>query len=427
MTSSRSRRALLTSALAGAGLVAIDRVQEPASFRRNIGAIQVRSTARPPLFVAMLDRHANRLAPLLPEIEASINRRLEIDALSADDLYAWYTIDLLQQTGRYDVVSMVDAWTPYFGRRGYLANVPDLDQDAGARYPRIIGQAAQGIDGTAFVAYPWTFDHTCCVWNSALDHRIDFGTWSSFFQSAPDDGGIPVSMGLRVPESAALAYRNALLSFGDDLVRTESNQPDLTSYSATRALEIVKRLANRTGVEASLGEDGSGAASSLAAGQAQIGIFLPASDTRQIWPSPTWRVAHVPSGRDGSGVTDLSVWLLGVPGGAPNVDAARDFVSALSAPEMQSRLWPDAGLLPVTSAVLAGDWAPNAAAMEVAVNLALYRARLRPRLRSFRSLMDICGRMVQSAVRDGQPVPDLLTAAQSSALAVLQEENELSS
>ena len=60
----------------------------------------------------MLDRHAQRLQPLVPEIERSLNRRLQIDALPAEQLYGNYTIDLLQQTGRYDIVSINDHWIP---------------------------------------------------------------------------------------------------------------------------------------------------------------------------------------------------------------------------------------------------------------------------------------------------------------------------
>ena len=153
----------------------------------------------------------------------------------------------------------------------------------------------------------------------------------------------------------------------------------------------------------------------------------PASDTRQIWPSPTWRVAHVPSGRDGSGVTDLSVWLLAVPGGAPNVDAARDFVSAFSAPEMQLRLWPD-------RRVAAGDLgrAGRRLGAECSGDGGCGQSGALPGApATAATLISVVDGYLwangATAVRDGQPVPDLLTAAQSSALAVLQEENEVSS
>ncbi|HRA47107.1 MAG TPA: extracellular solute-binding protein [Thermomicrobiales bacterium] len=424
MNPSLTRRMLVTGGLAAVGLLAMDNVHPPENTLRTIDTVLGRPPDRDPLSVAMLDVHADRMQTLLPELELLINRRISVEARSADDLYAAYTIDLLQQTGRFDVVSMVDAWMPYFGRRGYLADVPNLGADPTAHYPANVAAAAQGIDGSALVAYPWTLTTTCCLGNAAVA-PIQFKTWSDFFQNNPDDSGVPTGIALGTTEAAAMAFRATMLSFGEDLVAPPTNLPTMDSYAANRSVEILRRLARRTPADVALRQIGSDLVAQARAGTLASALFVDMIESRPLWPSPTWRSALVPPSRFGTGAADLSVWMLGIPAGAPNLETARLLVELINSPAIQMRLWPEAGLIPTLRDVLQGEWAPDAAALEVTIMQALGSAVLWPRIRSFRTLMQIAGDMVRTAMQGGE-IPTLLAAAQAEMLAELTQENELS-
>src|SRR5689334_8404513 len=125
MASSRFNRRVMVlggAAVAGGAILATGGQGRQSDIR--FGSGDFRSFTLEPLQVALLDRHAERLAPLLPELESLLRRRVEVNALTFEELYSNFTIDLLQQTGRYDVVSICDAWIPFFGRSGYFSNVP---------------------------------------------------------------------------------------------------------------------------------------------------------------------------------------------------------------------------------------------------------------------------------------------------------------
>lgn len=424
MSTRLSRRVILTSGLAVAGTLAIPRIDPPDNTIRTRNPALGRPAARDPLYLAMLDTHAARLAPILGELELILDRRFEIDALSANDLYAAYTIDLLQQTGRYDVVSIVDEWMPFFGRRGYLTDVPDLTEDGADAYPPLVRDAAAGIDGTPFVVWPWTVDLTCLFWN-ADQVQINPGSWSDFFLSNPDQSGIPTQIPLNTPEAAAQCFRNVMLSFGKDLVDPTSHMPTMNSYEATRALETVKRLAARATPETALSVDEQTIFSSLQSGTTAVGTFLEASASWGLWPGANRRSALIPEGRPGTRISDASVWMLGVPAGAPNLDEARELVVAMTSAAVQSRLWPETGLIPAISEVLEREWATNAAALWVTVAQGLATGAVWPRMRSFRDVMTLAGEMVRSAVQGIGATETLLAAAQEAMLAEIKQENEI--
>jgi ABC-type glycerol-3-phosphate transport system substrate-binding protein len=422
MTTDITRRAVIGSGLTAACLLALNRYAPRDNNRRNFPF--GRNASRDPLSIAMLDTHAARLAPILADLEVTVERRFQIDALSAHDLYSAYTIDLLQQTGRYDVVSMVDAWIPYFGRRGYLTDVPDLTNAGPDTYPPLVLDAAQGIDGTQLVAWPWTIDVTCNLWNGGTI-AIDPATWSDFFLANPDESGIPTQLPLASNDSAAQCFRSTMLSFGKDLVDPVTHQPTMESYEAIRALETIKRLAKRGPADASLQVDSAGVVSNLQSGATAVGMFLDASGTWPLWPGAGWRSSLTPEGRPGDRLADVSVWMLGIPAGAPHLDSARQLVTELVSIPWQTRLWPASGLVPATADVLQREWAANAPALELTVAHGLGMGTLWPRLRSFRDIISIAGETVRNAVQGNGETEALLANAQTRMLAELQQENEL--
>jgi len=415
----------LASGLALGGAIIGANVNRTQSLRSNLARTRILSISREPLFVAMLESHASRIAPLVSEIESALNRRLAIEALPADQLYANYTIDLLQQTGRYDAVSMNDAWIPYFGRRGYLTAVPELERpETRPTYPNSIHDSARGVDGTELVAYPWTFDFTC----AAAARSMGFGDWSrnwtDFFPAAASVPRVRVGVALRATASAAETFRAVLMSYGDDLVTQPTNQPRLDGYAARRALETTIRLAILGDPQTSIGRSLAQLPALARDGQVDVVPAMWASDVFDLWSTGAWDFDLVPTGRIGQAATTATFWMWGVPAGAPSVDKARSFVQLMTSADIQQKLWSSGGLLPATRSAINRAWEPGGEDMKRLTLAALDRSRFRPQLRSFRSLMDIAGQMVVDTV-SGNDAEALRLHANEQMRTVLIQEGEL--
>jgi multiple sugar transport system substrate-binding protein len=419
---------MLAGGLALGGAIIGANVNRTQSLGSNFARSRILSITREPLLVAMLESHASRISPLIPEIESALNRSLSIEALPADQLYANYTIDLLQQTGRYDAVSMNDAWIPYFGRRGYLTAVPELErQESQPSYPVPIHASARGVDGTELVAYPWTCDYTC----AAAEHRLGLQDWSrnwtDFFPAAASVPDAHIGVALRAPSSAAETFRSILLSYGDDLVEADTHQPRLDSYAARRALETTVRLAKLGDPQTTMTRSLTQLPGLALDGGAEVLPVVWAADTKRLWASGAWTFNLVPVGRMAHASTAATFWMWGVPAGAPSVEKARAFVQIMTSMDIQSKLWESGGLLPATRPAINGEWEPGARAMKQLTLAALDRSRFRPQLRAFRSLMDIAGQMVADVVSGNDDAESRRLRANEQMRTVLIQEGELKS
>ena len=420
-----NRRAVLAGGMALAGAVIGANANRTQSLRSNLGRSRILSISREPLRVAMLESHAGRIAPLVPEVESALDRRLSVEALSADQLYANYTIDLLQQTGRYDAVSMNDAWIPYFGRRGYLTEVPALDApETRPTYPEQIRLFARGVDGTEFVAYPWTFDYACTAVASRLGLKSWSENWVDFFPATGSFPELRYGVALRAPVAAAETYLAILLSYGDDLVAPATNQPRLDGYAAKRALETTIRLAKLGDVQLSVNRTLDQLSSLAMNGQIDVVPAMWATDTRDLWESGGWDLALIPAGRVGRASTSATSWMWGVPAGAPSIDKARMFVQIMTSTAMQQKLWAACGLAPATRPAINATWDPGSDLMKRLGLAAIDRSRFRPQLRSFRSLMGIAGQMVVD-VLSGNDSETRRLLANEQMRTVLTQEGEL--
>jgi hypothetical protein len=401
------------------------RVRDVSTLTSRLGNVRLQSFSREPIFLAMLDRHAQRLQPLVPEIERSLNRRLQIDALPAEQLYGNYTIDLLQQTGRYDIVSINDHWIPYFGRRGYLSEVGSLSgSDSPVSYPPLVVEAATGIDDTPLVAYPWTFDFTCQAVRNEISDVVSHKSWPSFIDSIRDDSRIVGALGLQAPRSAAEVYRSVLLSFGQEILRDSDGEPILDHYWQERSLDLIARLAGASRASDPTTTSLERAVEIAESGSANILPVLWASDSRRLVDSGGWTLRPLPDGRADRRRTFVSVWMWGIPAGAPNVGKAREFVELMSNQSMQSRLWPESSLTPAVRPAIQGADQGWLTLRPLAFD-ALDLGQLRPALRSYRTIMDIVGQSVIETITTGAPSSQVLSAANHKVRDVLIQEDEL--
>jgi hypothetical protein len=426
MTVLLKRRALLAGGIGIAGAIVGANSRRTERLRAGLVRSRLLATPRDPLHVAMLDDHAVRIAPLVPEIESALGRRLSIEALDAERLYANFTIDLLQQTGRYDAVSMNDAWIPYFGRRGYLTAVPAFDQpNLRPTYPSQIQRYARGVDGTELVAYPWTFDFTSFAVRRALGLKGWNESWSDAFPVLQGVAGERWGVALEQSSSAAETFRAILLSFGSDLVGLRTHEPMLDGYAALRALETTVRLSKLAGEQVAMGRALDQVPGLAVNDQIDVAPVLWASDSQALWASGGWDLELLPAGREGQAETTGTFWMWGVPAGAPSVDKARSFVQLMTSVEMQSRLWSETGLLPAHRAAINGGWDPGGEVRKALTLRALDRARYRPQLRSFRTLMEIAGKMVVDTITANDGVQQHVELANEQMREALVQEGEL--
>ncbi len=421
-----TRRAILTAGIAASGAIfgaiASGQLQDGANDRSNLGRIRLESASRDPLLMAMLDRHASRLAPMLPELEEIIGRRVSIEALTFDQLYANFTIDLLQQTGRYDVVSMCDAWIPYFGRAGYFSEVQMTEQTGGPRtYPVKVLTAATGIDDTPLVAHPWTIDFTC----SAFKSGVVFPDWIAYARALSDSPDTRLAIPAQAGGNAADAFRAMALSYGQDVIEPIDHEPGLNRYGSQRAMAMLFQFATRADIGASLERTWSQMPALGIAGDVDHLPLILASDLGGLVANPDWSVQLVPQGRVDRQRTSGRIWMLAVPAGAPALDEARIAVQWLTSTRVQERLWSGANLLPATRPAINSAWPSGSDRMQRLILDALDTMQPIPRLRSFQYVMEITGQMVPTALQNPKETEHVLDDANSRAREVLIEEGEL--
>lgn len=424
MNPKMTRRIALTAGLATAGAVVGVRLDDEAAERSSLGRSAILSASRKPLQIAMLDQHANRLLSVIPELETVIQRQVTIEALTFDQLYSNFAIDLLHQTGRYDVVSMCDAWMPFFGQEGYFSNVEMGDEVGGDRtYPVRVLEAATGIDGTPLIAHPWTMDFAC----SALKAGELVFDWVTYSRALEDDPGIRVAIPAESGTNAANAFRALALAFGQDVINAETHEPGLNTYGSNRAMAILSRLATRADVTTSLARTWSQMPALGIAGDVDYLPLILASDLGGLVVDPAWSVQLLPEGRVNRRRTSGQVWMLAVPAGAPALEEARVAVRWFTSTEIQQRLWSEASLLPVTRPAINAPWPKGSERMRLLMLDALDALEPIPRLRSFQYVMELIGELIPAVLQDPANMISLMADSDERARAILFEEGELAS
>lgn len=421
-----SRRAFIAGALAVSGAVMASRVQPRASQESRFGGRNIGASSRKPLLVALLDRHADRLQVLLPDLEQHVGRRVVLEGQTFDQLYANFTFDLLQQTGRYDIVSMSDSWIPYFGRPGYFSEVQFSPEEGGPRsYPVRIAGAATGADGTPLVAHPWTFDFVCSAFPAEEADPGSTSNWIAYMRRLREDATLTVSVPLLPERVASQAFRAVALSYGQDIIDAGSNEPGLDRYGSQRAMVVLNMLAAKSGVEDSLQLGWPAFAQLTQTGAINHAPITLASDLGPLLATGRWRNQLLPAGRVNRNRTSGEIWMLAVPAGAPSLDEARAAIRWLTSTAVQQRLWGQAALLPATRPAINDSAGSLPREMQLLMLDALDALQPIPRLRSFQSVMSIIGQNMPAIVRDPANTDQNLSRVNEEARERLIEEGEL--
>lgn len=357
-----NRRQLLKTTAAGAALSVGTRVAPAAaapSVRDRFGAhYQAAKTIK----LGLTTDDQPKVQPLLDAYAKANNVTIQTDTAAYDAYYSKLNLNLSTQTGAYDVVSLDDPWMPQFAGGEFLMNLDDLLSKKGQKVdPDFIGALIALGDfpkGSGHRGIPWVGNvQVFCYRTDVLDElklKVP-ATWDDVLANAQAISDAKKASGLsgygcrgKTGNSANTSFLPVLRGYGGDVFKTVDFSdgdytPQLTTDAAMAAIKTHLALAKLTppGVEnTDHATNGRNMYSGLTAASGDIWpdqllqIFDPSiskvADKVKIGAEPAQ--AGVPN-KDMTGN-----WLLGIPNGSKNADAALEFILWFTAPEQQKKL-----------------------------------------------------------------------------------------
>lgn len=404
---SLSRRALLTGAAAVGTAVAAQRIPRSQPSRR---AAAVR---RPPLVVALTDGHAAALRPLLDDYGRQRGVGIEVRPSPYVGLLEGLTVNLTQGTGAFDIVSLEDPWLPAFAEGEYLLDLDEVGEVGGGTQDLDVVPSLLALGefppGSGLRALPWLGNVQ--VFAHHADRLAELGlapptTWDDVLGNARaiTEAGRAAGrfgFGLRgqAGHPAATGFLPVLRGHGGDLF-DEGWQPQLDTPAAMRAMETLLGLAALAppGVEKVDHDEhgrnlGAGVVTQAADVWADqlLGVADPAVAAGiTIGPEPAQ-----PGARP---ATMTGAWLLGIPEGSQQPEAALDLVLWLTAPAQQKRLVLERALPPTRTSVFRDGTAAARFPLLPDLLAAARNALPRPRTPHYPTIETILGGAVAEAI-----------------------------
>lgn len=389
----------------------------------GLGAASKRSTFAAPAYLqgstivfTLTDGDAPRIQPLIDDYQAANNVTIEVQPNPFANLLEKLTLNLTQATGAYDVVSMDDPWMPQFAGGEFLMNLQELMDSRGIAadedfIPELLAlgdfPAGSGLRGI-----PWVGNVQVFAWRT--DVLEDAGltvpkTWDevlSAAQAITDKSGPEglYGIGLRgqAGNPAATSFLPVLRGYGVDLF-DENWEPQLETPQAQAAMATQLALAKLAppGVEN--------------VDHAQNGINMyegVIAQSADIWPDQLLQiydpelskvVGMVDIGGEPAeeGVSPANMtgnWLLGIPEGSQNAEAALDFILWFTAPEQQLRLLMDQNIPATRFSVMENPEAVEKLPFLPGLLAAGRNALPRPRTPYYNAVEAIYGRYVAEAI-----------------------------
>lgn len=417
------RRTLLKGAAAGAAATTLGAVSKRSSFAAP--AYLQGST----IIFTLTDGDAPKIQPLIDDYQAANNVTIEIQPNPFANLLEKLTLNLTQATGAYDVVSMDDPWMPQFAGGEFLMNLQELMDAQGVApdedfIPELLA-LGDFPAGTGLRGIPWVGNVQVFAWRT--DVLEDAGltvpkTWDEVLttaQAITDASGAEglYGIGLRgiSGNPAATSFLPVLRGYGTDLF-DENWEPQLETPQALEALNTQLALAKLAppGVE-NVGHAENGI-------NMYEGIIAQSAD---IWPDQLLQifdpelskvVGMVDIGGEPAqeGVSPANMtgnWLLGIPEGSQNAEAALDFILWFTAPEQQLRLLLDQNIPATRLSVMENPEAVEKLPFLPGLLSAGRNALPRPRTPYYNAVEAIYGRYVAEAIAGQTPAEDALANA----------------
>src|SRR4051794_24066922 len=355
-TSKLSRRNLIkTSAVAGAGAIAGSRFgNAKAAPGAGTGVRRYSNQGGGEINFAAQTTDIQQVQPLLDEYSQKNNVKITTVPNPYADLYAKLNINLTQATGAYDVVSMDDPWMPLFAGGEFLANISEMMDKKGVKadtdfLPQLLA-LGEFPAGSGLRGLPWVGNVQVFAWRTDVLQELGMKvpkTWDEVLTVATAVTDAKKSEGLygiglrgQAGNPAATSFLPVLRGFGKDLLDPKTSEPQLETPEAMSAIDLHLKLRDQTppGVE-NVGHPENGI--NLYSGHiAMSGDIWPDQLLQAFDPKVSKVVGKIEVGAEPaqSGVKPADMtgnWLLGIPEGAKNADAALDFILWFTAAEQQ--------------------------------------------------------------------------------------------
>jgi multiple sugar transport system substrate-binding protein len=368
------------------------------------------------LVFALSDTDAAKVRPLVDDYAKRNNIAIQVEASPYASLLEKLTINLTQDTGAYDIVSMDDPWIPQFAGGGSLVNLREMMDKAGIRpdadfIPELLA-LGDFPAGSGLWAIPWLGNIQVFAWRSDTLRELGMTRPRSWDEVVEVAGAITRLKGARgfygfglrgqTGNPAATSFLPVLRGHGTDLF-DETWEPQLETPAAIAAMATHLALAKLAppGVE-TVGHDANGR--NMYEGTiAQSGDIWP-DQLLQIYDPAISKVAgKVEIGGEPAqaGVKPANMtgnWLLGIPDGSQYAEDALAFILWFTAAEQQRRLLLEYDM-PATRTSVLEDAAAVAKLPFLPGLLAAARQALpRPRTPHYNAVETIVGRWVAGAI-----------------------------
>ena len=408
--SSLSRRTLL-KATAAAGAAT------------TLGAASKRSAYALPtylqgtsLVIAMTDGDAPKAQPLIDDYAKANNVTIEVQQNPYAALQQKLTLSLTQGTGDYDVVTLDDPWMPQFAGGQFLMNLQELMEKKGEKVdPDFIPELLALGDfpkGSGLRGIPWVGNVQVFAWRSDVLKEMGIElpkSWDDVLAAAQKiteakggEGLYGVGLRGQAGNPAATSFLPILRGYGTDLFN-DKWEPQLETDAAKKAMATTLALAKVAPPGVENCDHATNGRNMYSGVTAMSGDIWPDQLLQIYDPSVSKVVGKVDIGGEpaAEGVKPANMtgnWLLGIPEGAKDPDAALAFITWFTAPEQQKRLLMDQSIPATRTSVMTDPEAVAKFPFLPGLLAAAKNALPRPRTPSYNAVEAVYGQYVAQAI-----------------------------
>ena len=365
----------------------------------------------------MTSDDAPKVQPLIDDYQAANNVTIQVEQAPYTDLQAKMITNLTQGTGAYDVVSMDDPWMPQFAGGEFIMNLGELMDERGIEsdpdfVPELIA-LGDFPPGSGLRGIPWVGNVQVFAWRTDVLEELGLAappaTWDdvlAYAQAITEAKSAEGLYGIGVRGAAGQSGGDQLPA-GVARLRHGSLRRELGAAARNGRGDAGDHDPARAGEAGASGRRNGGAPGEWA--QHDQGLIAQSAD---IWPDQLLQiydpelskvVGKVDIGGEPAqeGVKPANMtgnWLLGIPEGSENVDAALDFILWFTAPEQQKRLLLDQNIPATRISVLEDPEAVEKLPFLPGLLAAGRNAVPRPRTEHYNAAEAIYGRYVAEAI-----------------------------
>lgn len=368
------------------------------------------------LVIAMTDGDAPKAQPLIDDYAKANNVTIEVQQNPYAALQQKLTLSLTQGTGDYDVVTLDDPWMPQFAGGQFLMNLQELMEKKGEKIdPDFIPELLALGDfpkGSGLRGIPWVGNVQVFAWRSDVLKEMGIElpkSWDDVLAAAQKiteakggEGLYGVGLRGQAGNPAATSFLPILRGYGTDLFN-DKWEPQLETDAAKKAMATTLALAKVAPPGVENCDHATNGRNMYSGVTAMSGDIWPDQLLQIYDPSVSKVVGKVDIGGEpaAEGVKPANMtgnWLLGIPEGAKDPDAALAFITWFTAPEQQKRLLMDQSIPATRTSVMTDPEAVAKFPFLPGLLAAAKNALPRPRTPSYNAVEAVYGQYVAQAI-----------------------------